>query len=78
LFFFWKSRKARGALHRTAFLWIALFSAATLVLLGCGSGGDPSIRYTPPGTYQYQVTASSTNGVQITQSVTLSITVTGE
>lgn len=76
LFFFWKSRRARTTLGRSAFIWIVLFSATTLVLLGCGSGGDPSLRFTPPGTYQYRVTASSTNGVQISQSVTLNITVT--
>lgn len=76
LFFFWKSRRARTALGRSGFIWIVLFSATTLMLLGCGSGGDPSLRFTPPGTYQYRVTASSTNGVQISQSVTLNITVT--
>jgi trimeric autotransporter adhesin len=43
---------------------------------GCGSGGDPNIRVTPPGTYQCQVTASSTTGVQLTQTVTLNLTVT--
>lgn len=76
LFFFWRSRTARAALRRTALAWIVLFSATTLVLLGCGGGGDPSLRYTPPGTYQYRITASSTNGVLISQSVTLNITVT--
>ncbi len=48
----------------------------TLWPSGCGSGGDPNIRTTPPGTYQYQVTASSTTGVQLTQTVTLNLTVT--
>src|SRR6185312_13699325 len=47
LLFFWKSRKTRSALRRTAFVWIVLFSATTILLLGCGSGGDPSLRYTP-------------------------------
>jgi trimeric autotransporter adhesin len=64
-------------LRRTSsILWTILFSATTLALLGCGSGGDPSLRYTPPGTYQYQITASSTTGVQLTQIVTLNLTVT--
>jgi len=76
LFFFWRSRRARATLSRAAFMWLLLFSATSLLLLGCGSGGDPSLRYTPPGTYQYRVTASSTNGIQISQSVTLNITVT--
>ena len=74
LFFFWKTRTSR---HRKPFLlWAALFSATTLTLSGCGSGGDASLRYTPPGVYQYQVTATSTNGVQLTQTVTLNLTVT--
>lgn len=37
---------------------------------------DPSLRYTPPEIYQYQVTASSTSGVQLSQIVTLNLTVT--
>jgi hypothetical protein len=37
---------------------------------------DPSLRHTPPETYQYQVTASSTSGVQLSQIVTLNLTVT--
>ncbi|GGA54563.1 hypothetical protein GCM10011507_02310 [Edaphobacter acidisoli] len=78
LLFFWRSRRSRIALRRTAFLWIVIFSAATLTLMGCGSGNqtDPGLRYTPPGTYQYQITASSTSGAQITQSVTVNLTVT--
>ncbi|MDE3104074.1 MAG: choice-of-anchor D domain-containing protein [Acidobacteriota bacterium] len=55
---------------------LAVIAAIVLAgVTGCGSGGDASIRVTPPGTYQYQVTASSTSGVQITQSVTLNLTV---
>jgi len=58
--------------------------AAVFIASGCGGGGGTNanntgasnLRYTPPGTYQYQVTASGTSGGnQITQSVTLNLTV---
>jgi trimeric autotransporter adhesin len=72
-------RRTRGLLA------IAIFATTTLFLAGCGSGGsltvnngDPNLRYTPPGTYQYQVTASSTAGVQLSQTVTLNLTVTAQ
>jgi len=72
-------RRTRGALA------IAISSTATLFLVGCGSGsnlnvnnGDPNLRYTPPGTYQYEVTASSTTGVPLSQTVTLNLTVTAQ
>jgi hypothetical protein len=72
-------RRTRGLLA------IAIFSTTTLFLNGCGSGGnltvnngDPNLRYTPPGTYQYQATASSTAGVQLSQTVTLNLTVTAQ
>jgi hypothetical protein len=76
LFFFWRGHTR---LPNRPTLWITLFTAAVLTTLlaasGCGSGGDPTLRFSSPGTYQYQVTASSTSGVQITQSVTLNVTV---
>jgi trimeric autotransporter adhesin len=76
LLFFWRTRlKTPRKKTRTA-LSILLLTLTTLWPSGCGSGGDPNIRITPPGTYQYQVTASSATGVQLTQSVTLNITVT--
>lgn len=56
--------------------------AAILLLLaifptsGCGSRNDFGTRYTPAGTYQYVVTASSTNGVALSQTVTLNVSVT--
>ena len=53
-----------------------LLTVGLLYTTGCGSGGDPDLRTTPPGTYQYQVTASSATGVQLTQTVTLNLTVT--
>jgi hypothetical protein len=64
-----------------ATLAIALIVVTTLFANGCGSGGtvilsDPNLRYTPPGTYQYQVTATSTTGTPLSQTVTLNLTVT--
>jgi len=85
LLFFWRLRQPhKGRPH--AVLWTTLlFTAAALFASGCGSGvapiiniKDPNLRYTPPGTYQYQVTASSTTGVQITQTVTLNLIVTAQ
>jgi hypothetical protein len=78
LFFFWKIRKTRTSTSKAIrpILWTVLFAITTLFLSGCGSGGDPNLRRTPPGIYQYQVTASSTTGQVITQTVTLNLTVT--
>ena len=69
---------SRPSSHRlpSSLLWTLLIFAALLTTNGCGSGGDPALRYTPPGSFQYQVTANSTSGVQITRSVTLNLTVT--
>ena len=67
--------------HRTRLttLWSTLLTAAALATLlstsGCGKGGDSTLRYSTPGTYHYQITASSTSGIQITQSVTVNLTV---
>jgi Beta-propeller repeat./MSP (Major sperm protein) domain. len=71
--FFWRRR-------RPGLKLCTLFLAATamLTLNGCGSGGslgDPTLRKTPPGNYQYQITATSTTGLRITQTVTLNLTV---
>jgi hypothetical protein len=83
LLFFWNTfsntllRKSKKKTHLTRNLLCALLlTLATLSPTGCGSGGDPNIRITPPGAYQYQVTASSTTGQVITQTVTLNLTVT--
>ncbi|MCU1224495.1 MAG: hypothetical protein JWQ42_2588 [Edaphobacter sp.] len=85
LLFFWRLRQPhKGRPH--AVLWTTLlFTAAALFASGCGSGvapiinsKDPNLRYTPPGAYQYQITASSTTGVQITQTVTLNLIVTAQ
>jgi trimeric autotransporter adhesin len=67
LLFFRKTRRIR-----TIFCALLLTAAS-----GCGgSKTQLDILVTPPGTYQYQVTASSTTGVQLTQSVTLNLVVT--
>ncbi len=76
LLFFWRTRLKTPCKETRTFLSILLLTLTTLWPSGCGSGGDPNIRTTPPGTYQYQVTASSTTGVQLTQTVTLNLTVT--
>ena len=80
LFFTWKARISRHNTRRSVgpVAW-AIFAAITLLTSG-GCGGNkviPSnLRYTPAGTYQYQVTASGVSaGVNITQTVTLSLTV---
>jgi hypothetical protein len=77
LLFFWNTLR-KNKLHKTtrAILYAILLTLTTLWPSGCGSGGDPNIRITPPGTYQYQVTASSTTGIQLTQTVTLNLNVT--
>ncbi len=77
LLFFWNTHRKNNAQKTTrTILWTLVLSLTTLWPTGCGSGGDPDIRITPPGTYQYQVTASSTTGIQLTQTVTLNLTVT--
>ena len=76
---FWNTRKRSPLFRRLSLiLMAAVLTTATLSLSGCGGTkvADPGIRYTPPGTYQYQISASSTNGVQLTQTVTLNLVVT--
>jgi hypothetical protein len=76
---FWNTRKRRPLLSRLSLVFIAaILTTATLSLSGCGGTqvADQGIRYTPPGTYKYQISASSTNGVQLTQTVTLNLVVT--
>ncbi len=70
--------KGRRQLRRRRMLLLALlFTACSMFTLGCANGGQFNTLYTPPGTYQYQVTASSTSGSPQTQSVTLNLIVTG-
>ena len=53
LFLFW--RRPHRSLKPLTTLWTTLLTAAALTTLfatnGCGGGGDPSLRYTTPGTY---------------------------
>jgi len=76
----WKARTSRHpAWRRDGPLAWAIFAAiALLTTNGCGGGSSSpsSLRYSTPGSYQYQVTASSiSNGIAITQTVTLNLTV---
>ena len=70
-------RRRRSFGRRLPVPLAVLLFAATLVVSGCGTqGGDFNTRYSPAGAYQYQVTATSTSGIQITQTVLLNLTVT--
>ncbi len=79
LIFTWKARTSRHKAWRRdgPIVW-AIF-AAILLLSSSGCGGGSSVasnlRFSPSGAYQYQVTASSVSGVQITHAVTLDLTV---
>ena len=79
LIFTWKARTSRHKAWRRdgPIVW-AIF-AAILLLSSSGCGGsstNSNLRFSPAGAYQYQVTASSeSGGVQITQTVTLNLTV---
>ncbi len=72
----WTLWRGRANLRRRRPLLLAMLFAAFAFFSGCGSGTDASLRFTPPGVYQYQVTASSTSGSVSTQTVTLNLTVT--
>jgi hypothetical protein len=79
LVFAWKARTSRHKAWRQdgPIAW-AIFSAIMLLTAsGCGgSSVNSNLRFSPSGSYQYQVTASSVSGaVQITQTVTLDLTV---
>ena len=76
--------RGRGDLREHRKLLLALiFCALSVLLAGCGSkltsnASTSSDLYTPPGIYHYQVTANSTSGIPITQSVTLNLTITAK
>jgi len=79
LIFTWKARTSRHKAWRRdgPIVW-AIFAAIMLLSAsGCGgSSVSSNLRFSPAGAYQYQVTASSVSGgVQITQTVTLNLTV---
>jgi len=83
LLFFWRARHRPAKATRKTLLLTLL--ATALLSSGCGSGGsvnsnntNPNLRYTPPGIYQYQVTATATTGIQITQTVILNLIVTAQ
>jgi hypothetical protein len=86
LIFTWKSRTSRHRAWRQVgpAVWLVFVAATLLMASGCGGGGGANpnttgptnLRYTPAGSYQYEVTASGTSGgSQITESVTLNLTV---
>ena len=68
---FLRRRKLRAA---------ALLSVLCIAISACGGGSTPTggsekLLYTPAGTYQYKVTATSTSGPTITSTVTLNLIV---
>jgi hypothetical protein len=77
----WKARSSRHRAWRRLgpAAWSLLSVVAMLSASGCGhpSNADPNLRYVTPGTYAYQVTASSVSAQspQITQTVTLTLIV---
>ena len=70
----WRDRKN---LRRHRLLLLALlFCASTLFATGCGGKQNFNLRYAAAGAYQFQVTAASTSGSPVMQSITLNLTVT--
>lgn len=65
--------------RRSPWLLAIILFTTTVALTGCGSHSgnaiDTGVRYTPAGTYQYQITATSTSGTKISQTVTLNLIV---
>jgi hypothetical protein len=62
--------------RRLSFAVLSLF--ATIFLSNCGTtnGSSLGLNYTPPGSYQFQVTAISVSSPTIAQTVTFTIVVT--
>jgi hypothetical protein len=65
---FWRRKKLR-------FVVSALMLVVAGMVSGCGGGRQMAVLKTPPGTYQYTVTASSTTGLPVSSSVTLYLVV---
>jgi hypothetical protein len=68
-----KRRPARLTLF--AVVGLALCVGTTSCGKGSGLPTTPTVFYTPAGTYQYQVTASSTSGTQVSATLTLNLIV---
>jgi hypothetical protein len=72
-------RRRRRAVSAAMLLLIAVVTSVGLCSCGSKSGatstGGGSVLYTPAGTYQYQVTASSTSGTVVSSTVTLNLIV---
>jgi trimeric autotransporter adhesin len=70
-------RRARRLQRMLLLLVLGVLGASGLA--GCGGHrpmpGNNGLLYTPAGTYQYQVTANSTSGTPMSQTVTLNLTV---
>lgn len=60
---------------RVRFVLSALAVVVVGMTSGCGGGGQVAVLKTPPGTYQYTVTASSTTGLPVSSTVTLNLVV---
>jgi hypothetical protein len=64
--------------RRATAAMVAIGMLLCVSITSCGGKGQPSsskLLYTPAGTYQYQVTATSTSGAQVTSTVTLNLIV---
>jgi hypothetical protein len=62
----------------TSMTFMVLLCFASGVISGCGSGpsgSNPGLLYTPPGMYEYQVTASALSGSPYSSTVTLNLIV---
>jgi hypothetical protein len=70
----WRKRQKK---QKMRLLSAMIGCAGLLILTGCGrpSMGGASFLTTPAGTYQYQVTASSTSGAVVSSTVTLTLVV---
>lgn len=74
----WQRRRVGRKLGRNVLMIAPLVGFMLgVVLTGCGGsrGNGDGFLLAPAGSYQYQVTATSTSGTQITQTVTLNLTV---
>lgn len=67
----WRRRTTRRWVANALIALSAILSLAAIT--GCGGGKNNNLRYSPPGAYQWQVTASSTSGPVISQTVTLNL-----